>query len=310
MKRHLVTLVGAAILASIVCAQTPLAPQGKHLKIRIAVAPIDYGTFEYIDQWQIPVEFRNAIDEKLAAKLLDTGRFVVLEREAMEPLLQEKSIKEDNTGQSQKGKIVPAQALIRAKLTDFSLARRGSGIGINVGSIGRVGGNVTQASVGVNLTMFDVDTSELIATADAGGKAQSSSFHLDSGARFGFADFHTFENSPLGDAMNKALDQTVQKIIDKLGSQPWSARVADFDAGSKEITINAGQETGVQVGDTFDLMHVSGVVKDPDTGEVLRVKTSKIGRVKVKEVDKKYSVADLIEGAGADVGDVVQEAKS
>ncbi len=307
MRRHLVSLalIGLATLASAQGGQA-----AKHLKIRIAVAPIDYGTFQYIDQWQIPIEFRNAIDEKLAAKLHDTGRFIVLEREAMEPLLQEKAIKEDNTGQSQKGKIVPAQALIRAKLTDFTLARRGSGLGINVGSIGRVGGNVTQASVGVNLTMFDVDTSELLATADAGGKAQSTSFKLQSGARFGFADFSTFENSPLGDAMNKALDATVQKVLEKLGGQPWSAKVADYDATAKEVTINAGEDTGVQVGDTFDLMHVTGVVKDPETGEVLRVKSTKVGRVKVKEVQKKFAVADLIEGPGADAGDLVLEPKS
>ena len=204
MKRNLAIFVLAG-LAAISFGQASTSGQ-KHLKLRIAVAPLDYGTFQYIDQWQIPVEFRNAIDEKLASKLFDTGRFIVLEREAMEPLLQEKAIKEDNTGQSQKGKIIPAQALIRAKLTDFSIARRGSGIGVNVGSIGRIGGNVTQAQAAVNLTIFDVDTSALMATADASGKAQSSSFKLQSGARFGFADFSTFENSPLGDAMNKALD--------------------------------------------------------------------------------------------------------
>jgi len=310
MKRLLLTSTFLALAAmSLAQGTAATVPSAKHLKLRIAVAPIDYGDFQYIDQWQIPVEFRNAIDEKLADKLLATGRFIVLEREAMQPLLQEQSIKEQNTGQSEKGKIVPAQALIRAKLTDFSIARRGSGIGINVGSIGRVGGNVTQASVGVNLTMFDVDTSELLASTDAGGKASSSSFNLQSGARFGFADFNTFENSPLGDAMNKTLDATVQKILDKLGDQPWSARVADFDAASKEVTINAGVDTGVQVGDTFDLMHVAKVIKDPDTGETLGVKTEKLGRVRVKDVEKKFAVCDLIEGTSADVGDLVQEPK-
>jgi len=307
MKRNLAIFVLAG-LAAISFGQASTSGQ-KHLKLRIAVAPLDYCTFQYIDQWQIPVEFRNAIDEKLASKLFDTGRFIVLEREAMEPLLQEKAIKEDNTGQSQKGKIIPAQALIRAKLTDFSIARRGSGIGVNVGSIGRIGGNVTQAQAAVNLTIFDVDTSALMATADASGKAQSTSFKLQSGARFGFADFSTFENSPLGDAMNKALDATVAKILEKLGNSPWSARVADFDAASKEVTINAGTDTGVQVGDTFEVMHVDKVIKDPDTGETLGVKTSKIGRVKIKDVQKKFAVADLIEGTGPAVGDVISEPK-
>ena len=99
-------------------------------------------------------------------------------------------------------------------------------------------------------------------------------------------------------------------MLEKLGGQPWSAKVADYDAGSKEVTINAGEDTGVQVGDTFDLMHITGVVKDPETGEVLRVKSTKVGRVKVKEVQKKFAVADLIEGAGADAGDLILEPKS
>jgi curli biogenesis system outer membrane secretion channel CsgG len=281
----------------------------KHLKLRIAVAPLDYSGKQWFENWDIPVEFRNAIDDKLAKKLFDTGRFIVLDRESMQPLLDEKAIKEDNTGQSQKGKTVPAQALVRGKLTDFSLARRGSNLGVNVGSLGRVGGSVAQASVGIQLTILDVDTSAIIATEEAGGKASSSSFNIQTGGRFGFTDFSTFENSPLGDATNKALDAAVKKILDKVGNQPWSARVADFDASSKEVTINAGVDTGVQVGDTFDLMHIAKVIKDPDTGEVLGVKTAKIGRVRIKDVEKKFAVADLIEGAGADVGDLVSEAK-
>jgi curli biogenesis system outer membrane secretion channel CsgG len=310
--KSLITIFALAVVAGLALAQGDNAskPGDKHLKLRIAVAPLDYGANNSIDNWQIPVEFRNAIDDKLAKKLFDTGRFIVLDRESMQPLLDEKAIKEDNTGQSQKGKTVPAQALVRGKLTDFSLARRGSGIGVNVGSLGRVGGNVTEAKVAMQLTMMDVDTSEILATEEAAGKANSTSFHLDTGSRFGFADFSTFESSPLGEATTKALDAAVQKILDKLGNQPWSARVADFDAGAKEVTINAGSDTGVQVGDTFDLMHISGIVKDPDTGEVLRVKTVKAGRVKIKDVEKKFAVADLIEGTSADVGDLVAESKS
>ena len=299
-----------ALAAMAVSAPAQASPQGKHLKLRIAVAPLDYGNKQWFENWNIPVEFRNAIDEKLAQKLFDTGRFIVLEREAMEPLLQEQAIKEENTGQSQKGKIVPAQALVRGKLTDFALARRGTGASVNLGSIGRVGGSVSEAKVAINLTIFDVDTSELLASSETAGKASSSSFKLQSGARFGFADFATFESSPLGEATTKALDATVAKVLEKLGNQPWSARVADFDVGSKEITINAGSDTGVQVGDTFDLQHISKVIKDPDTGQVLRVATTKTGRVKIKEVDKKFSVAELIEGTSAEVGDLVKEPKS
>lgn len=306
--KTLATLLFLGTLAVHSLAQT--APTQKRLKLRIAVAPIDYGTRQWFDNWDIPVEFRNAIDEKLAQKLLETGRFIVLERQSMEALLQEKTIKEENTGQSQKGKTIPAQALVRGKLTDFTLARRGSGLGVNIGSLGRVGGSVSEAKVAINITIFNVDTSELMASAEAAGKASSSSFRISTGSNFGFTDFATFEKSPLGEATTKALDATVQKILEKLGDQPWSAKVADFDSASKEVTINAGSDTGVQVGDTFELQHVTRVIKDPETGAILGVRTAKTGRIRIKEVQAKFCIGELIEGTGAEPGDMVVEAKA
>ena len=79
--------------------------QEKRLKIRLAVAPLDWS---FAESWNVPQGFQQAIYEKLTKKLLDTGKFVMLEREALDALLKEQGIKEDNTGQSQKGKIVPA----------------------------------------------------------------------------------------------------------------------------------------------------------------------------------------------------------
>src|SRR5207302_1986494 len=104
MKRLalLVTLISLCALA--------VAGQTKHLKMRIAVAPLDWSNHDYVSDWQVPVEFRNAIYEKLTKKLLDTGKFIVLEREAMEAIQNEKGIKEETSGQNQKGKITPAQS--------------------------------------------------------------------------------------------------------------------------------------------------------------------------------------------------------
>lgn len=299
----------ATTIAAITFTQPSLdqAQAARKLKMRIAVAPLDGG--RWWDEWQIPVEFRNAIDEKLAQKLLESGRFILLERKELDALLQEKAIKEENTGQSQKGKVVPAQALIQGKLTDFTLARRGTGGGINLGGIGRIGASVSEAKVAINVRIFNVDTSEILASEEAAGKAQSSSFKFDGNRRVAFADFQGFEKSPLGEATTKAIDQAVLKVIEKLSAQPWSARVADFDAPTKEVSFNAGSDQGVQVGDTFEIHRVSRTIKDPETGEVLSVRTTRIGRVRVKEVEKKVAFADLVEGTEAIAGDIVREVR-
>lgn len=284
--------------------------QDHNLKLRLAVAPLDWSKTSQIDNWNIPVEFRNAIYEKLVKKLLDTGKFIVLEREAMEALLQEQAIKEENTGQSSKGKIVPAQFLVKGALTDWEMNSKGGGGGIRIGgSSGGVslGGKVTEAKVGMNVRMFNVDTSELLASESASKSVKAAGFNVGGWVNSVGADFGAFEKSPLGEATTKAIDQAVDLILKKLGSQPWSCLVADFS--DNEVTLNAGQETGVQPGDTFEVYKVTKVIKDPDTGEILGKKTAKIGTIKVTSVEKKFSIASVVEGTGFEPGCIVREIK-
>lgn len=298
-----------ALLALAGIASAGAVKADKKLKMRIAVVPLNWNDCSSIGDWSVPTEFRNAIYEKLEKKLLDTGRFIVLERQALDALMQEQGIKEQNTGQSQKGKIVPAQAMVQGKVTDFEMNRSGSGGGINIGGIGRVGGSVTTAKMSMNVRLMNVDTSELLFSEDAAGKAQSTGFRFDGNYRVAFADFEQFEKTPLGEATTKAIDVAVEKILAKMDKVPWSCRVADYDSSSKEVTINAGDESGVQVGDTFDVYKVVRTIKDPETGEIIGTKTAKIGTIKVTEIDKKFATATVVSGDGFEVGAIVREVK-
>lgn len=307
MKRALL-LASLALITSF----AGTVEQAKVYKLRVAVAPLDWSKNDRIDNWQIPVEFRQAIYEKLVQKLHATGKFVVLEREALEALLQEKAIKEENTGQSQAGKIVPAQFLVRGQLTDFALNSKGGGGGVSIGgSIGgvRVGGRVSEAKVGMNVRMFDVDTSEMIASESAAKSVQATGFDFGGWVNSVGGDFGVYEKSPLGQATTKALDEAVEKIVKALGKQPWQCMVADYDAQAKEVILNAGSELGVGVGDLFEVYAVTRIIKDPETGAVLGKRTAKIGMIKVTEVEKKFSTAMVIDGDGFAAGAIVREPK-
>jgi curli biogenesis system outer membrane secretion channel CsgG len=295
MGRRLTMLAAALLLAALTQAQEP------RLKLRLAVAPIDW---TYADQWNIPVGFRQAIYEKLVKKLLDTGRFTVLEREALDALLQEQAITAENTGQSQRGKLVPAQALVKGNVTDFTIASRGGGGGIDVGPV-RVGGSAKEAKVGINVRIFDVDTGELTFSETATGTAGAGGVSLGLNIGSTYSNFEAFENSPLGKATTTAIDKSVELILAKMSKQKWSAKVADFDPDTKEIAINAGSDAGVREGDTFELVRVTRVIKDPDTGAVIGRRTEKVGTVRVVTVEKKLSFATLVSGDSAQVGDVV-----
>jgi len=293
-----------------VCFAAAEAPvQQKRLKLRVAVTPLDWKDHYWIGSWQIPIEFRNAIYEKLVKKLFDTGRFVVLEREALEDLMTEKAIKEENTGESQKGKTVPAQALVRGAVSDFSLNEKGAGLGVSVPGLGTVGGKVSEARVAINVRIFDVDTSEVIATETASGRADAGGFNFSGWVGNLGTNFEAYNSSPLGKATNTAIDKAVEAILKKLGDKPWQARVADWDTEAKEATINAGAEAGVVVGDQFDVLRVTRVIKDPDTGQVLGVRTTKVGTIRITETQPKFAIAVASEGTALQAGDLVRERK-
>ncbi|MCC6404074.1 MAG: hypothetical protein IT207_08695 [Fimbriimonadaceae bacterium] len=284
------------ILASGLCtAQQP------RLKMRLAVAPIDW---TYADQWNIPVGFRQGIYEKLLQKLLGTGMFVMLEREALDALLQEQAIKAENTGQDQRGKIVPAQALVKGQITDFTVASKGASGGIDVGPV-RIGGSAKEAKVGINVRLFDVDSSEVMLSETATGTAGAGGIGVGLNIGSTYSNFEAFEQSPLGKATTTAIDKAVEIIVGKMKKEKWSCKVADFDAATKEAALNAGEDAGVQVGDVFEIHRVTRVIKDPDTGAVLGKRTQKIGTLKVTQVEKKLAFASLTEGEAAQVGDVV-----
>ncbi len=262
----------------------------------------------YLQQWHVPEGFTNALTDKLAEKLLKTDMFLVMEREELTNLGIERNIKEENTNTSQRGKIIPAQALVRCRVSNFEVNNRGGGGGISVGPV-KVGGAKKEAVVGLALRLIDASTSEVIKAESAEGRCSevAASFGLSAGSFSG--DFGAFEKSPLGKATDQALDRVVKLVVDQLKDRPWTCLVSDFDSDAKELTLNAGTKTGVKVGDTFEVQSVTKEITDPETGEKLGVRTKKVGMVEITEVAEKFSIAKVVSGEGFKRGDIVKEVR-
>lgn len=273
----------------------PGVGQSKKLKMRIAVEPVNWQNHNSVGSWSVPSEFKAAIHEKLQKKLAESGKCIVIDWQTVAEAIDKKV------------KVLPAQVMVSSRVTEFNMSQASSGGGINVGGIGRVGGNVTVGKMGLNLKLESVDTTQVVGQADAVGNASKGGFRFDGNHKTAFADFQSFERSPLGEATNKAVDDAAKKILAALEKTAWSCRVADFDGESKEITLSAGEEAGVSVGDTFEVHKVTRTVKDETTGEVLGVRTVKVGTIKVTEVDKKFSFAKIESGEGFESGLLVKE---
>lgn len=286
-------LVGSAVSGSV-------APQRK-LKMRVAIEPVNWKDHESVGSWYVPAEFRSAIYEKLSKKLADSGKCIVADWPEVEEALKSQN------DPSKKGKAVPAQIILRSYVTEFDMSQASSGGGINVGNIGRIGGSATVGKMALKLKLSSVDTTELIGEDRAVGNASRTGFRFNGNHTLAFADFQSFEKSPLGEATSKAVDDAAKKILAQLEKAKWSCRIADFDAASKEITLSAGSDAGVAVGDVFEVHKVTRQVKDENTGEILGVRTVKVGTIKVSEVDKRYAFAKIETGEGFESGLLVRE---
>jgi hypothetical protein len=278
----------------------PAMPQRK-LKMRVAVEPVNWNDHESVGSWYVPAEFRAAIHEKLQKKLTDSGKCIVIDWPVVEEALKNQ---QDPT---KKAKTVPVQILIGSRVTEFDMSQGSSGAGINVGGLGRVGGNVTVGKMKLKMKLSSVDTTEVVGESEAVGNATKSGLRFDGNHKLAFADFQSFEKSPLGEATSKAVDDAAKKILASLEKTPWSCRIANFDAASKEITLSAGSDAGVAVGDVFEVHKITRQVKDETTGEVLGIRTQKVGTIKVSEVDKRFAFAKIETGEGFEAGLLVRE---
>lgn len=291
-------LLATALVGSAVSG--PVVSQRK-LKMRIAIEPVNWKDHESVGSWHVPAEFRSAIYEKLTKKLTDSGKCIVVDWPEVEAALKSQN------DPAKKGKAVPAQIMLRSYVTEFDMSQASSGGGINVGNIGRIGGSATVGKMALKLKLSSIDTAEVVGEDSATGNASRTGFRFNGNHTLAFADFQSFEKSPLGEATSKAVDDAAKKILVQLEKAKWSCRIADFDATSKEITLSAGSEAGVAVGDVFEVHKVTRQVKDENTGEILGVRTVKVGTIKVSEVDKRYAFAKIESGEGFESGLLVRE---
>lgn len=216
----------------------------------------------------------------------------------------EAAIKEANSGQSQQGKVVAADYLIKPEVTDF--AQRSKNTGISIAGIS-LGEREVVAKVGINIRVFNAATSELVISAST-LKEQKKKGQILGVEAFGVGfDQSKFDETPFGQTTKAAIDDIVEKIIAGLNGFEWSCKVAKFSEATGEIYLNAGSDHGVNVGDEFVLYKNNGEIIDPDTGEKMGADVERAGKVKVIRVTNRMAVAKLVEGKKPETGWILKD---
>jgi len=232
--------------------------------------------------------------EMLATALVNSGRFIVVERQAIQDVLSEQDFSASGrtspAGAPKFGKILNSQILIRGAVTQFGMRESGGGGALSIKGID-VGLATSQAVVGVDVRIYDTTTGEVLDSVRCEGSASST------GLDFGYSEhdwgFGTgaFQNTPLGKATAKAIDKAVIAIITRIKDVPWEGRIVK--ASGNEAYINAGAGSGINTGDSFVVYRPSEELIDPQTGQSLGCEVKRIGAVTVTEVQDKFSKASV-----------------
>ncbi|MFQ6096252.1 MAG: CsgG/HfaB family protein [Armatimonadota bacterium] len=315
MRKHLwIVTALMAILAQCSCFAAKRKPQAEGereppriIKKRIAVMPVNVE----IQQWHWafgPTSVAGGLTEMLTTALVDTGRFVVVERAGMDDVLAEQQLAQEGvttkeTG-AKRGRVIGAEYLVRANLTEFEYSAEGGGGGIRIKGF-RIGGRKAKARLGLDVRVYNSSTSQVMASKHITGAAtrRSGSVFVPIGSIDVKAD--GFKKSPLGGAMRDAVRKWVDFIVEALGNEPWRGRVVKVDGD--RIYVNGGGELGVRVGDLFEVWREGEPLIDPETGLELGRESERVGSIRVTQVFDKYAIAEPVEGETFERGDVVAE---
>jgi curli biogenesis system outer membrane secretion channel CsgG len=267
------------------------------------------GSFENKSGFVSEISLGDSFSDMLANSLDKTGRFIVVNRESLDQVLDEKTLaRSDETAKSavaKTGQVLSAQYILVGAVTEFEQQTQETGGGIRIKGVG-VGAKITKAHIAVVVRMINTQTSEEF-TQRVEGKAQATGVAADyEGPDWGIGGEH-FQKSPLGKAVQDALDQAVVLLGTRIINEPWTGKVVMAKDG--KIYINAGERNGIKVGDVFVVYHRGEELRDPDTGELLDFIEEKLGTISVITVQEKVSICiedELKEGAELVAGDVLK----
>ncbi|MCK4802340.1 hypothetical protein KAS33_01580 [bacterium] len=289
------------------CAQTrvrPYAEKYKGPKKRIAVMDFEV---------KVPRAHRkigSGMAEMLITALHKTGKFVVVERKAIRDIIKEQDL--GGRGRVRKetaariGDILGAQLLVRGAVTEFEekVSRGGVG-GVLLKKKTGAGLTTTTAYVACDIRMYDATTGIILEATTKEAKARSVGVVLAGVLRSGNILGGGFSiKTPLGKATRGCIDGIVNAIVGRIETVPWQAKIIKVSNG--KVYINVGANAGIRKGEVFEVYRVGEELIDPDTGLSLGAEETYAGKIKIREAEKKYAIATILEGEGFQRGDVVR----
>jgi len=286
MKKVLSVLITVVLLCGISLAAG---------KKRIAVMDLEDKTSGQHSGWH---SVGAGMADMLTTTLVKSGKFSVIEREKIEKVMKEQAFGASGAVNAQTaakiGQILGVQYIVTGSVTEFGIKESKLGVG-NLGSILPFGGGVetktNTAKVAIDIRMIDTSSAEILKAEKGEGEESSTGVSIDLSA-VPSVDFGKdgFDETVIGKAVRKAIENVARPIFEAEANLPWSAKI--IKVSGKQIYFNSGEEDGMTMGKTVAIFKKGEDLVDPDTGASLGSEETKLGTAKVVKVDKKFSIAE------------------
>ncbi len=233
----------------------------------------------------------------LATELFKSGAFILVERSKMQQLLHEQAL-----GQS--GAIDPATAAKAGQLLGCGAIVTGSISQFGVKVIGTDYGVYKQkeqkADCTVDVRVVDTSTGQVLFADSGKGEYERKVTQV-----LGMGQYAGYDETLGQEALRAAVTKFIDNLIQQLQSVAWSGRIAGIQGN--RVYINAGQKTGLRVGDELIVTELGEEIKDPQTGLVIgRAPGPVLGRLRIIGFfGDDGSVATVEAGSGFKIGDQV-----
>lgn len=241
-----------------------LKDAGRSLKRKVAIARFtnetNYGRSFLVDKDTNPIG-KQAVDI-LSKKLLDTDKFILLERADLEKVNAELGIGSAGVLKNM------ADYLIVGSITAFGRKTEGK-----VGVFTRKKRQVAFATV--NIRLVDVQSGMVIYAEEGSGEAFS-----EQKTTMGLGPKADYDSTLNDQVLDAAISNLASKVIENLLGKPWRAYILAYSDGNYVIT--GGKSQGVSVGDTFDVFVEGKKVRNPQTGMDIALPGKKVGQIRVE----------------------------
>ncbi|MEI6556667.1 MAG: CsgG/HfaB family protein [Paludibacter sp.] len=261
-----------------------ISKEQRFLKRKVAIARFsnetEYAKGIFYDKANDPLG-KQAVDI-LSTKLATSNKFILLERQDMDKIMEELKI----TGKDEFQK-VGADYIIIGSVTEFGRKTVGE---VNVFS--RSKSQIVQA--GVSIRLIDVSTGQIIYSEEAKGEAETTNKTV-----MGLGEKTDYDATLSDKAISAAISKLVENIINNCMDRPWKSYFLAYDENG--IIVSGGKTQGLKLGEMYDVVEKGKTVKNPQTGMSFELPGKSVGKIKInfmggENAQSEFSMVTFAEG--------------